>query len=848
MTTGSARNDRATLFPRRASKFFGRDDELASVRDAFMRTPVATIVGFGGVGKTRMALRYAELQGGDFTDGIAFIECDRYDTEETLARAILGQITPDATTGDALPTLVARAQTANVLVILDGAERYLAITASVAAAIAAGNPSVRLLSTSREALKITGEQRITLAGLPDATAVELFADRALLGNVRFALSDANRERVASICRRLDGIALSIELAASWTSVMSLDALAARLDDRYRLLARGGRRDAPERHQSLKAVVDGSYEALSAGQQLLFRRLAVFGSTFTLDAILGVCADDHRDEWTIVDDLAVLVDKSLVVSEHVGDATQYRLLHTLREYGAALLRDAGEHDALIERLDRWCLARAGDPDVAALLPNIEEFRRAVTRALADPERVDDAATLLAMPRGLWYAAADWHFVRTHLVDLANGDNRLADEVRGKLWLAVAAYGEVCRQSTDEESAALEKARTLLANASDAKIQTKILHAMARVRMRSGDFDAAHALALQCIDLSRAQADRHQEGASLRLLAYERFFQKDYVAAESAMLGAIEAFHDGKAVAFESSAFISLAEIQFACGKPDAAIATIELAKSSPTPLQHYYLGNLAIYMLAVGREADARATATAAIDVCRSIKEHSLVLDGMLALAASCAGEEPTASAQLLGYVDAERRSWKRRNGPTELFAFEKGKHNAENGIGGDAFDRNFTLGGELRVDQVNALIARLRNLAPAPTVRPVEIGAPADDAQPPFELSTLSAREWTIATRVAAGMSNAEIAQELVLSKRTVETHVATILRKANLRGRVKLAALVSARRAHDTPVGGSPQAPPTGMSRRAGTARGAHPTLDQVDARERLRSASSAANSSRRP
>jgi DNA-binding CsgD family transcriptional regulator len=173
------------------------------------------------------------------------------------------------------------------------------------------------------------------------------------------------------------------------------------------------------------------------------------------------------------------------------------------------------------------------------------------------------------------------------------------------------------------------------------------------------------------------------------------------------------------------------------------------------------------------------------------------LDGILALAASCAANEPTASAQLLGYVDAERRSWNRRNGPTEQFAFEKGRNDAVHVVGSAAFEQNFALGRGLGVGQVDALIARLRDTAPAAPARPAETSAPIDEAQPPFELSTLSAREWTIATRVAAGMSNAEIADELVLSRRTVETHVATILRKADLRSRAKLAALISSLRGH---------------------------------------------------
>ncbi len=786
VTTASAGNDRSALVPRRASNFFGREREIASVREALERTPLATIVGLGGVGKTRLALRYAEQWGGDFTDAVAFIECDRYDTQASLARAILGRITAEAQVGEPIPALIALARAKRVLVILDGAERHVANV----------DPSARFLVTSREPLKIAGEQRIALTGLPDATAVELFADRARLGNMRFALTPSNHERVASICRQLDGIALSIELAASWTSVMSLDALEARLSDRYRLLARGGHRDAPERHQSLKAVVDGSYDALSAGQQVLFRRLAVFASTFSLDAILGVCVDDRRDEWAVIDDLAVLVDKSLVVSEQVGDATQYRLLHTLREYGATLLRDAGEEAALHDRLDRWCVARARDPDVAALLPNIDDFRRAITRALAVPERIDDAASMLAMPRGLWYAAADWHFVYTNLIALANGDNRLSDEARGNLWLAIAAYCEVCQRPTDEESAALEKARTLLASAPDARVHIKIVHALARVRMRSGDFAGAHELALQCIEMSRAHADRHQEGAGLRLLAYERFFREDYPAAESAMLGAIEAFRDCKAVAFESSAVISLAEIQFAGGKRDEAIATIGLARMSPTPLQHYYLGNFAIYLLAVGREDDARATAIEAIDVCRSIKERFLMVGGILALAAACAREEPAISAQLLGFVDAQRRARERSDGPTERFAFERGKHDAQRSLHPDEFDRNVTLGRGLGVDQVDALIGRLRVTTQTPSARAAVAGAPLDDAQRPLALATLSAREWTIATRVTQGMSNAEIATELVLSRRTVETHVATILRKAGLHSRVKLAALIGKDRA----------------------------------------------------
>ena len=335
--------------PVELTNFIGRQAEIKSLRDVLAGNRLVTLTGAGGAGKTRLAVHVAADLAGEFGDGVCYVDLapiTHPDVVAVTAARALGL--PDQPGRSTMDTLLRHLRDRQMLLVLDNCEHLLEASAALVAALLGGAPRLTVLATSREPLGVTGEATWQVPSLSLADdAIELFADRARLAKTDFAIADDNAAAVAEICRRLDGMPLAIELAAARVRALSLTEIVDSLHDRFRLLT-GGSRTAVRRQQTLRASVDWSHALLTDTERILFRRLAVFLGGFDLDAAQAVAGADGVERYQVLDQLTLLVDKSLVVAENTGGTTRYRLLETVRQYALEKLGESGEADGVRSR--------------------------------------------------------------------------------------------------------------------------------------------------------------------------------------------------------------------------------------------------------------------------------------------------------------------------------------------------------------------------------------------------------------------------------------------------------------------------------------------------------------------
>ncbi|MDD1529328.1 transcriptional regulator [Bradyrhizobium sp. WBOS7] len=330
--------------PNRLQRMVGREDAIAAVSDKLVASRFVTIAGPGGVGKTAVAVAIAHDLLETFSDAAHFVDLGALSDPDLVITSILLMLGLPAETEDPLPALLAHVRDKRMLLILDNCEHVIATAAPLAAEIFHAAPQVHILATSREALRVEGEQVYRLAPLavpPDNSgltaaaaqtypALQLFLERATAGGAQITLDDANAEIIARICRKLDGMALAIELAAGRVEAYGLEQTAALLDERLNLLWQG-QRTAPPRQKTLQATLHWSYGLLSDLERLVLRRLAVFAGHFTIDAALEVVPDQRVDHARLFDAIDGLVAKSMVAPRPIGAMMRYRLLDTTRAY-------------------------------------------------------------------------------------------------------------------------------------------------------------------------------------------------------------------------------------------------------------------------------------------------------------------------------------------------------------------------------------------------------------------------------------------------------------------------------------------------------------------------------------
>jgi predicted ATPase/DNA-binding SARP family transcriptional activator len=341
--------------PRQLTSFVGRERERAGIARLLRRARLVTLTGPGGCGKTRLALEAAADALAGLPDGAWFVDLASVSDHALVAQAAaLAVGVPIPASRSAQEALVAHLATCEALLVLDNCEHLIDVCARLAEEVLRGSPGVRILATSREPLRCADEVAWRVPSL--AEAERLFCERAAAARPGFDPADGAAGVVGEICRRLDGMPLAIELAAARAAALSLDQIAARLGESLDVLG-AGRRTALTRQQTLRATIDWSHDLLTDDERVLYRRLAVFAGGFTLEAAEAVCAGGAISARQVVDLLARLVEKSLVVA--AGE--RFRLLDTVRQYAAERLEAASERDAVARRHLDWCLALAQEHD-------------------------------------------------------------------------------------------------------------------------------------------------------------------------------------------------------------------------------------------------------------------------------------------------------------------------------------------------------------------------------------------------------------------------------------------------------------------------------------------------------
>ncbi|WP_432151816.1 BTAD domain-containing putative transcriptional regulator [Streptomyces sp. bgisy029] len=428
----------ATNLPAPLTELVGRGDAVAEVKGLLTTARHVTLTGSGGVGKTRLALETAAQLADGFPDGAWLVElaalgrtgsANAVDPVAEAVMTVLG-IREDAATatpgvpGPSSPaTSLAEALAGkSLLLLLDNCEHIVDAVAELAALLLKRAPGLRILATSQEPFGALGEvvwavppldvpEAALEAGFEDAarsSAVELFVARAAAASPGFALDPANARDVAVICRRLDGIPLALELAATRVRALGVRGLVTRLDDRFRLLATGYR-GAPPRQQTLRAMIDWSWDLLGAPERAVLRRLAVHAEGCTLEAAEAVCAGPGAEADDVLDLLARLVDRSLVVMADSGDEPRYRLLESVAQYGLARLDEAGESDE-VHRRHRWYYTELAErtaltihgPDQRRRLRALDAETANIRRVLEDAARHGGAEEALRLVNALtWY---------------------------------------------------------------------------------------------------------------------------------------------------------------------------------------------------------------------------------------------------------------------------------------------------------------------------------------------------------------------------------------------------------------------------------------------------------------
>src|SRR5215467_5594484 len=418
--------------PSQTTSFVGRDAEVAELRALVAgRSRLITIVGAGGIGKSRLALQVAaEALDGD-GDAVWLVELAPVAEPELVAHTVAAVLSVREEPGRPIvDTLVEAVGDRYLIVVIDNAEHVLGAVVKLADALMRSCPRTCLLVTSREPLGIGGEHvfRVQPLAVPPADlaapgqlaafeSVQLFTERAAMHRRGFALDEDNAPAVAAICVRLDGIPLALELAAARLGSLSVPEISSRLDQRFRLLTRGSRTALP-RHQTLRALIDWSYDLLNSGEQLVLDRLSVFAGGWTLEAAEAVASGGDTANWQVLDHLAALVDKSLVQAEDLQGSTRYRLLETVRHYAAERLAGrtgselhqtrAAHRDyylALVETAERHLCGRDEPVWLDRLEVEFDNIRAALAFSLADPDSAEPGLRLAAGLR--WFCNMRGH---------------------------------------------------------------------------------------------------------------------------------------------------------------------------------------------------------------------------------------------------------------------------------------------------------------------------------------------------------------------------------------------------------------------------------------------------------
>jgi non-specific serine/threonine protein kinase len=792
------------------TSFVGRAREIADVRRLLAGTRLLTLTGAGGAGKTRLAVEVATSELADYADGIWLVEL------ASLAEPALVPATVAAALGlredprrPLQSALTEHLRSRSLLLVLDNCEHLIEACAELAEALLHACPRLQILATSRQALGITGETawRVPPMALPreskdqgsrsnggsapivddepalDSDAVRLFVERATAANVQFSLTERNAAAVVEICRRLDAIPLALELAAARVKALTVAQIAARLDDRFRLLTTGSRTALP-RQQTLRGTLDWSYDLLSVPERELLRRVAVFVGGWTLESAELIAAPDALDALT------GLVDKSLVLAEEQDGEQRYRLLDTLRRYALEHLEASGEADAVRRRHALCYLALAEEAEPHLRGPRQVEW---LERLRAEHDNLRAALDWLAAhdPQlGLRLGAALWRFWDTH-GHLSEGRERLAallerGETRGQAAAqALHGQGVLARKQGDFDAARLlhEESLAIHRERGDREGIAHALNSLGMVFHAKGDFETARAMKAESLATMRELGDEWGTAAGLNNLALVLKDMGNLAAAlplEEESLALMRRLGDERGV---SNTLANLGVTANRLGDFATARARHEESLALKRGLGDrsgiaHSLRNLGQVALAQGDYAAAGAWFEEALRLTWQLGDRLMLaacLHGLGAVAD--ARGRPHEAVRLYGAAEALRDAIGTRLPQPRRTDDDQRVHAARATLAEEAFAALWAEGQAMPLDAAVAYALSMAASSAASAQR-----AAKDDEIP------LSAREREVAALLAQGLTNRQIADELVVATSTVDRHVANIFRKLDLTSRAQVA------------------------------------------------------------
>jgi len=667
---------RPTNLPGSAVRLIGRERDLDAVSNTVNAGPVVTIFGAGGIGKSRLALAVGAALLDQFPDGVWWIELAALRDEAQIMGQVATALGLRALADADSPTALADALAArSMLLILDNCEHLLEGVAALVGLLTTAAPQVRVLATSREALRCPGElvYRLPGLGLPDeaattldeikqASSVELFIERAHAADIGAILRDEDAAGIARICRRLDGIALALELAASVVPLLGLGTLEARLNDRFRLLT-GGRRTAMPRHQTLRATFDWGHDLLSEPERILLRRLSVFAGSFTLEAAEAIAEDDHLPEWQVMEALAGLIAKSLVVLEPTARADHYRLLETTQAYGYEKLEAAGEatrlrlrHAAYLasywEGFGETRLAQPEDVWRESALYMLGDVRTALSFSLSPQGDADQAIMLAGSTRALWGALGlRIEGLRWATAAIERLHNEVPLLVAARVWQAAGLFQDL---DLDASITASRTAAALYREAGDTLGLALALTAIGECLAMLGRLDEAEPTLLEALALSPSGPTGNMELSNNFNLGWVYAQKGDHAGAEPYFQRALALAQIGGETRTELMLYGNLCDVAYLRGDYAEAERINQIVFSRTSATLHPHVRAMALNTqisieIALGKLDTALATARQAMKLIR--QEHSVfhVLDA-LALRHALANRIDKA-ALLLGFTD-----------------------------------------------------------------------------------------------------------------------------------------------------------------------------------------------------
>nr|WP_309697143.1 tetratricopeptide repeat protein [Armatimonas sp.] len=690
--------------PQQVTSFIGREEELEIVEKLLAKNKLLTLTGAGGSGKSRLSLQVAADLLERFPEGAFLVELAPLTDPNFVAQTVASVLQVKEEPGKPiLTTLTEQLKTKHLLLLLDNCEHVLDACARLADALMRGCPSVQILATSREGLGITGEAtyRVPSLSLPDPKqsqtpeslshfeAVRLFIDRALQTQPSFRVTNENAPALASVCFHLDGIPLAIGLAAARARSLSVEEINSKLDQRFRLLT-GGSRTALPRQQTLRALIDWSYDLLSETEKKVLERLAVFAGGWTLEAAEAVCASDDVEDWEVLDHLTSLTDKNLVIAEQKHGHTRYQLLETVRQYARDRLQERGGGEVWCERHLAYFvdLAEQAEPQMSRQEQSIwytrletehDNFRAALTWACKDGSDPESGLQLVGCLWRFWYNRAD---------------------SEGRVW---------CQLALEIEGKRIRRHAEVL------RRHAEVLNGAGTLAYGQGDYTAAHSLYEESLTLHRDQGNRWGIATSLSNLGTLSRDQGNYTAARALFEESLALHRELGKDWGAASALHNLGNV--ARLQEDYPLAHSLLGESLALWQEMGAQGNSALALGSLGLLAIEQCDSTAA----RALYEKSLTLTyelgnrrfladlleglGGIALAESAPGR----TARLKGAAALLREQLGVGIAPPDQRWFDQWTDEARAALGADAFALAWAEGRTLTLEQVIALALERQN-------------------------------------------------------------------------------------------------------------------------------------------